>query len=82
MSSTNDQSTVDDGTLIDEPPDQQLAGIISAELISRQFTTEAKRDSVARKIATGQMNAEDWRIMAASSLQTDIQAAEERGVQS
>jgi len=74
---TNNQPDVEDGTLSSESPDQQLAGRIAVELISKRFTTEAKKESLASKIAAGQMDAEDWRTMAASTLQTENQVEEE-----
>ena len=80
MSSANDTPTAND-SMCDEIADQQLASKISDELVSKQFTTEAKKSTLATKIATGQMKAEDWRILADSSLRAvSTTAREEKSI--
>ena len=49
-------------------PDQQLAERIMAELIDQGLILAEKRESVCKKLSTGQMKAEDWRLLMAETL--------------
>jgi len=48
--------------------DQQLAEQIVAELIDQRLLLAEKREAVCKKLSTGQMKANDWRLLLAESL--------------
>lgn len=56
---------------VEKSPDQLLGEIIGKELVTLKFTTTKKRETLEEKIATGLMTAEDWRTLAAASLQAE-----------
>jgi hypothetical protein len=78
MSSQDEHVAVDKDKPADEPPDMQLAGRISSELASKDLLPEAKKASLTRKIATGQMHAEDWRVLAAAKSRSNRPVSSKR----
>ncbi len=60
---------------VEQSPDQELAATIGAELLDKKLVAEDKFDAVTTKISTGQMQAEDWRTMAALIIKSENDAA-------
>lgn len=54
-------------------PDQQLSEQIVAELVEKGLILAEKKDSLGKKLSTGQMKAEDWRLLMAGTIRSQSQ---------
>ncbi|WP_417746669.1 hypothetical protein [Rosistilla oblonga] len=76
--------TKDSITEIDEehevPPSTQLASVIVDALVSEGLTSPSRKDSLAIKLATGQISAEEWRTEIAA--QTRESEKKQKGAES
>lgn len=52
----------------DLSPDQQLAGTVTDALVNDGFVNDARKPSFSKKLAAGQLKAEDWRTHAAAAI--------------
>jgi hypothetical protein len=50
------------------PPSTQLASAIADALVSAGLTSPSRKDSLAIKLATGQISAEEWRTEIATQI--------------
>ena len=62
---------------VEQSPEEQLANVIYTKLTDDNLASEDKRESVSAKIATGQMAAEDWRLLAAAAIKKEQEEAQE-----
>lgn len=61
-------SRMTDSPSVEKTPDQQLSAKIVQQLQAKGFVADGKLDQVEKKIASGQMKAEDWRTLMAAAL--------------
>ena len=70
--------TKDSKTEVEEehevPPSTQLASVIADALVLAGLTSPSRKDSLATKLATGQISAEEWR----TEIATQIRESEKR----
>ena len=71
MSIAEDEHAEDAESTNQASPNKQLAERIAAELVVQQFTRDKTTKSLVANISTGQMQAENWRVVASASLRTD-----------
>lgn len=68
---SDDTEEPDAEAAVAQSPDETLAAAICTKLSEDGLVSEGKEESVSAKVATGQMVAEDWRVMAAAAIKKE-----------
>ena len=59
-----------------QTPDDIVADQIVAELHAQQLISEAKLKDLAKKLSTGTLSSQDWRLLAELEVDADTEASD------